>query len=163
MQEQPAAAWRVGVVGAAAAAGAAGAVGAAGARGPGPAVAAGGGDDGAADRQTHRLTSVRHNPLSQPRGPPRTTKAGGHLSPGTTYLLLLPPGVPLLFCLWSHLCRGKEKVVRRRNCLGRRAKRKQGEFRRAGDHETGLASVWDGTWSRGRETMWGHPQACRFT
>lgn len=86
---------------AAAAVGAAGeAAGAAGAWGPGPAASADGGGDGAADRQTDIRQGdpawIRH------KVPPAPTEAGGYCSPAkghpeTTYLLLLPPRVPLLF------------------------------------------------------------------
>lgn len=64
--------------------------------------------------QTDRLTSGRRHTPGYPPGP-QGQAVTAHLledTPEITYLLLLPPGMPLLFRLRSHLCRGKEKVVR---------------------------------------------------
>lgn len=84
-------------------AGAAGEVaGAAGAQGPGPAAAAGDGGDDAADRQTEADVRQAETPgpaPGSPRGPERqvTTTSLREDTSMITYLLLLPPRVPLLF------------------------------------------------------------------
>lgn len=63
-------------------------------------------------RPAARICARRGRP---PRQGPHRQAATAHLlpdAPETTYLLLLPPRVPLLFGLRSHLCGGKEKAVR---------------------------------------------------